>query len=146
MMEWKPFDRGTNCEGSHDNEDEPYWYLNIEGDGMPNFGTFPFPDGKKSTSKNDKTAGKKTKDGGKGKDNGSYEDQSTTSAESNTSSSSSNTAQTANTAATVGGIVVDASKQIVKLPNVGYTIAFNSTLLKVVNLLKPIGYGLSIIS
>jgi RHS repeat-associated protein len=67
----------------------------------------------------------------------------TPSTASNTSGSSSNPVQTANTVATVGGLVTDATREVVQLPTVGYNIAYNSTLLKSVNYLKPISYGLS---
>jgi hypothetical protein len=48
--------------------------------------------------------------------------------------------QTVSTITTWGGIVVDATQQIIKIPTVGYNIAYNSTLLKGVNYLKPLGY------
>jgi len=67
----------------------------------------------------------------------------TPSTASNNSGNTNSTTQTANTVATMGGLVVDAGKQIAKIPIVGYNIAYNNTLLKSVNYLKPISYGLS---
>jgi hypothetical protein len=57
-----------------------------------------------------------------------------------------NTAQTVNTIAPVLELATDAVKNIVKNRSVGYNIAYNTTLLKSVNYLKPLGFGLSAIS
>ncbi len=65
---------------------------------------------------------------------------STPSSASNNPGSSGNTAQTVNTVATVGGLVTGATHQIAKIPSVGYNIAYNTTLLKGVDYLKPVGY------
>lgn len=68
---------------------------------------------------------------------------STPSTAASTSGSSGNTMQTINTVATTGGLITDATREVVQIPSVGYNIAYNSTLLKSVNYLKPISYGLS---
>ena len=59
------------------------------------------------------------------------------------SANSNNTAKTINTVATAAGITTDVAKQIATIPSVGYNIAYNSALLKGVNYLKPVGYGLT---
>lgn len=66
--------------------------------------------------------------------------QNTPSTPSNNSGSQGNTAQTVNTVANVVGLTAGATKEILQIPNVGYNIANNPTLLKGVNYLKPVGY------
>jgi len=62
---------------------------------------------------------------------------------SNTYVNSGNTAQTINTVTTALSLITGATQEIAKIPNVGYNIANNTTLLKGMNFLKPISYGLS---
>ena len=60
-----------------------------------------------------------------------------------------NAAKALNTVATSCGLVTDITKEVVKIPNVGYNIAYNKALLRGVNSLKPISYaasGIGIIS
>jgi RHS repeat-associated protein len=44
------------------------------------------------------------------------------------------------------GIMIDATRQVVQIPKVGYNIAYNSFWVNSVNYSKPIGYGATIIS
>ncbi len=59
---------------------------------------------------------------------------------------SGNAAQAANIFSTVAGLITNTTQEMAKIPTVGYKIAYNSTLLKGVSYLKPLGYGASIIS
>ena len=58
-------------------------------------------------------------------------------------------AQTISAPITYAGITVEAARAIAKMPNIGYNIAYNNTLLKSVNYLKPasnLTFGLGILT